>query len=78
MEKRLAVMHRQIDPSPSIDNFTKKRCLHSLWIADYETKLQLVPASDPGTCTWVADHTEYRNWSSGKRGPIVWLLGTWF
>ena len=68
-------MRQQIDPSPSIDSFTKKRCLHSLWIADYETKLRLVPASDPGTCTWVSNHLKYRKWSSGKREPIVWLLG---
>ncbi len=68
-------MHQQIDPGPSIDNFTKKRCLHYLWIADYETKLRLVPASDPGTCTWVTDRTAYKKWSSGKRERIVWLLG---
>ena len=68
-------MHQQIDPSRSIDDSTKKRCLHSLWIADYETKLRLVPASDPGTCTWVENHSKYGKWRSGKKQPIIWLLG---
>ncbi len=75
MEKRFAVMRQQIEPSPSIKNSAKKRCHHSLLIADYKTKLQLVPASDPGTCTWVSDHSKYRKWSSGKREPIIWILG---
>ena len=68
-------MHQEIDPDPGIDNHTKKRCLHSLWIADYNTKLRLVPAADPGTCTWVTDQFSYRKWSSAKRDPIVWLIG---
>ena len=68
-------MDQQIDPGPTIDSSTKKRCLHSLWIADYETKLRLVPNSDPGTCTWVSGHPQYLEWSSGKKEPIIWLLG---
>ena len=68
-------MKQQITPSWSTTNYTRRRCLQLLYVADYKSKLGLIPAPVPGTCIWVTGHLKYRKWYSEKRQPIIWLLG---
>ena len=68
-------MKQQITPSWSTNNYTRQRCLRSLYVTDYKSKLGLIPSPVQGTCTWATGHLKYRKWYSGKRQPIILLLG---
>jgi ankyrin repeat protein len=53
----------------------ERNCIKSLYLADYATKLDEIPAREPGTCEWVLCHRNLREWADIGRSALLWLSG---
>jgi ankyrin repeat protein len=53
----------------------ERNCIRSLYLADYATKLDEIPAREPGTCEWALCHRNLREWADIGRSALLWLSG---
>ena len=48
-------------------------CLRTLYTSDYEANRRSNPPRLPGTCAWLLDHSQYREWHQERVSSLLWL-----
>lgn len=49
-------------------------CLKSLWFTEMDARRDNIERAAKGTCSWLMEHPEYKNWSAQSHG-LLWVTG---